>query len=64
MRTYQIEIMGYVYVTIPVKANSLEEAQDAALNGVPRRPVVVTIADGMPAGTEVSVSKDWEVNDS
>ena len=61
-QTYEVEIATYVYMTVPVTADSAEQARELADKALPRWPVVVEPATGCPSGTEVRVSKEWEIN--
>ena len=60
--SYEVEIATYVYMTVPVTADSAEQARELADKALPRWPVVVEPATGCPSGTEVRVSKEWEIN--
>jgi hypothetical protein len=62
MALYDVEFISHIYVTVPVEAKSLEEAEKLADATLPRYPVVAAMSDSAPTGATVSVSKEWTLN--
>ena len=63
MASYTIEFVTNAYISIPVEANTREEAEALADKMLTRHSVWVETSDDLPRNTEAWIAgKDWEFN--
>lgn len=63
MKSYSVEFMTTVYLTMPITANSRREAEALADKMLTRHSVWAETSDDLPEDTAVSIDgKGWEFN--